>query len=109
MLGGEYMEEKEFALRLSKLREKKGVSAREMSLAIGQNAGYINNIETCKAKPSLDGLFFICEYLGVTPSEFFQIDSSNPQKLNAIMEDMKKLSDEQLDTISSLVKGLIKK
>ena len=36
------MEEKDFALRLAQLRTKKGVSAREMSLAIGQNQGYIN-------------------------------------------------------------------
>lgn len=33
--------EKDFALRLARLLEKKSVSAREMSLAIGQNAGYL--------------------------------------------------------------------
>ena len=103
------MDEKDFAMRLARLREKKGVSARDMSLSIGQNPGYINNIETGKSKPSLDGIFFICEYLGVTPSEFFDMDSSNPSKLDAIVKDMKKLNDKQLDTIASLVKDLIKK
>lgn len=101
------MDEKEFAIRLARLREKKGVSARDMSLSIGQNPGYINNIETGKSKPSLDGFFYICEYLGVTPGEFFDIDSSNPSKLDAIIQDMKKLSDKQLDTIATLVKDLI--
>ena len=38
------MEEKDFALRLAQLRTKKGVSQREMSLAIGQNVNYINHI-----------------------------------------------------------------
>ena len=33
--------EKEFPERLETLRIKKGVSARSMSLALGQNAGYI--------------------------------------------------------------------
>ena len=103
------MDEKDFALRLARLREKKGVSARDMSLSIGQNPGYINNIETGKSKPSLEGIFFICEYLGVTPSEFFDMDSSNPSKLDAIVKDMKKLNDKQLDTIATLVKDLIKK
>ena len=103
------MDEKDFAMRLARLREKKGVSARDMSLSIGQNPGYINNIETGKSKPSLDGIFFICEYLGVTPSEFFDMDSSNPSKLDAIVKDMKKLNDKQLDTIATLVKDLIKK
>ena len=103
------MDEKDLAIRLARLREKKGVSARDMSLSIGQNAGYINNIETGKAKPSLDGIFFICEYLGITPSEFFDTESQNPSKLSAIVEDMKKLTDSQLETIAALVKDLIKR
>ena len=44
-LGMYYMDEKDFALRLARLREKKGVSAGEMSLSIGQNPAYINSIE----------------------------------------------------------------
>ena len=103
------MEERDFAHRLAILRTKAGVSARDMSLSIGQNPGYINNIETGKSKPSLDGIFFICEYLGVTPSEFFDLESSNPSKLDSIIKDMKKLNDQQLDTIAALVKDLIKK
>lgn len=60
------MDEKDFALRLAQLREKKNVSAREMSLAIGQNPGYINNIESGKSLPSLPGVFYICDYLGIS-------------------------------------------
>lgn len=103
------MDEKDFALRLARLREMKGVSARDMSLSIGQNPSYINSIENGKAKPSLDGIFYICEYLGVTPSEFFEIESPNPSKLDGIIADMKKLNDKQLDTIAMLVKELVKK
>ena len=103
------MEEKDFSLRLARLREKKGVSARDMSLSIGQNPGYINNIETGKSMPSLTGIFYICEYLGVTPSEFFDLESTNSGKIDAIVQDMKHLDDAQLDTIAALVKGLRKK
>lgn len=103
------MDVKDFALRLARLREMKGVSARDMSLSIGQNPGYINNIETGKSKPSLEGIFYICEYLGVTPSEFFDTEVSNPSKLDSIIADMKKLNDKQLDTIATLVKDLIRK
>ena len=103
------MEEKDFSLRLARLREKKGVSARDMSSSIGQNPGYINNIETGKSMPSLTGIFYICEYLGVTPSEFFDLESTNPGKIDAIVQDMKHLDDAQLDTIAALVKGLRKK
>ena len=51
------MDEKDFSLRLAQLREKKGVSARDMSLSMGQNPGYIYNIESGKSKPSLSGIF----------------------------------------------------
>jgi len=44
------------ARRVQKLRDTKGVSARDMSLSLGQNTGYINKIETKQAKPSIDGL-----------------------------------------------------
>ena len=100
------MNEKDFAIRLARLREKKGVSARDMSLSIGQNPGYINNIETGKSKPSLEGFFYICDYLGITPSDFFDTESSDPSKLNSIIKDMKKLNDKQLATIATIVKDL---
>lgn len=56
------MEEKDISLRLAQLRNKKGVSARDMSLSIGQNPGYIHNIESGKSLPSLMGLLYICEF-----------------------------------------------
>lgn len=51
------MDERGFCDRLSQLRMQKGVSARDMSLSIGQNPGYINNIETGKALPSMSNFF----------------------------------------------------
>lgn len=51
------MIEKMFAKRLSELRMLKNVSAREMSLAIGQNQGYINNIENGNNLPSMMAFF----------------------------------------------------
>ncbi len=102
------MNDKDFAIRLSQLREKKGVSARDMSLSMGQNPGYINNIESGKALPSLTGFFYICEYLEITPGEFFDPVSTDPTRLNNIIEDLKLLSDTQLDIISALIKDMCK-
>ena len=103
------MYENEFQTRLAQLREKKGVSARDMSLSIGQNPGYINNIETGKALPSMSGFFYICEYLQLSPKDFFDIDARNPEKLNELIKDLKKLDDKQLDSIASIVQGLVKR
>ena len=106
--GGDSMDEKDFSLRLAQLREKKGVSARDMSLSMGQNPGYINNIESGKSMPSLSGIFYICEYLGITPAEFFDMEAQNPTKLNEIIANLKRLDDRQLDTISMLIRDIVK-
>lgn len=102
------MYEEEFPTRLAKLRTKKGVSSREMSLSIGQNTGYISNIECGKALPSMSVFFFMCEYLQISPSDFFDVENDNPEKLRQLIMDLKKLDDEQLDLITAMVRNLIK-
>ena len=102
------MYEEDFPIRLAKLRTAKGVSARDMSLSIGQNAGYINNIETGKALPSMAAFFFICEYLNITPRDFFDLDAQEPEELQNIIENLKKLDKKQLDSISTIVSELTK-
>ena len=102
------MNEEKFANRISQLRLKKGVSARDMSLSIGQNPGYINNIETGKALPSMKSFFFICEYLGVTPMEFFNYDSSKPKELEMLCNDLNKLSDIQFKSVQTIISDLAK-
>lgn len=100
------MDEKDFSMRLATLRTKKNVSAREMSLSIGQNQGYINHIESGQGTPSLSGIFYICEYLGITPSQFFDFDIKNPEKLNKINEYLKKLNDKQLNALEMFLKSM---
>ena len=102
------MYEDAFPLRLAQLRAKKGVSARDMSLSIGQNHAYINNIESGKALPSMTTFFYICEYLNITPADFFDIESKNPERLKGLIEDLKHLDDKQLDNIAEIVKSLVK-
>ncbi len=63
---------KRFADRLAQLRIISGKSARDMSLTIGRNPGYINNIEKGNTLPSMLEFVCICDYLGVTPAYFFE-------------------------------------
>lgn len=101
------MYEDYFAERLSALRSKKNVSAREMSLALGQNESYINRIENKKAFPSMQIFFYICEYLNISPKDFFDFDIIYPETLNDLIIELKKLNPQQLDTIHKLVKELV--
>ena len=100
--------EKDFSIRLTQLRQQRNVSAREMSLAIGQNAGYINNIECGKAFPSMSLFFAICEYLDVSPMDFFDFDRQNPKRRAAIDQALNRLTDEQLAHIGYIVQELSK-
>lgn len=102
------MYHEEFVSRLTELRLKHGVSARDMSLSLGQNSGYINNIECGKALPSMSVFFYICDYFHITPADFFEINNPNPEKISEIVENLKLLDDEHLTIIHNLVKGLIK-
>ena len=103
------MEQKEFSERLTKLRLEKGVSARDMSLSIGQSAGYINNIENGIAFPSMTVFFYICEYLNITPMEFFETDMHSPSKNTELLEAVRGLDTEQLSLVIAVAKGLARK
>lgn len=46
-------------------------SMHNMAGSIGQNPGYINGLENKKGLPSMTVFFYICDYLNVTPKEFF--------------------------------------
>lgn len=99
----EKLQEEAFSLRLSKLRLQKGVSARDMSLSIGQNPGYINNIETGKTMPSMSGFFYICDYLQISPQEFFNTDTSNPKQTREVVEAFNRMDSEKRQNLSQLI------
>jgi len=103
------MFEKEFQNRLIQLRTQHGVSARDMSLSIGQNQNYINNIESGKALPSMSAFFFICDYLGITPSEFFNTKAENPERLRQAIDQLESLGSDEFKNIIAVINDLAKK
>ena len=46
-----------FPERIAELRTQRGVSARDMSLSLGQSESYINKIENRRTLPSMAGFF----------------------------------------------------
>ena len=100
--------EQSLGKRIAQLRTAKGVSARDMSLSIGQGAAYIHNIENRKTMPSMRGFLYICEYFNISPKDFFDMDSANPETLNEIITDLKALTPEQLSNIAGIVRDLKK-
>ena len=53
--------------------------------------------------------FYICDYLQISPQEFFDDESQAPHTLSELMESLKSLSPKQLDLINSIVVEFQKK
>ncbi len=93
-----------FAERLAELRLAKGVLARDMSLSLGQSVNYINAIESNRSLPSMTNFFYICKYLGVTPSEFFAVKVKAPDKVKKLTDLVERLPANDIDLLINLVK-----
>lgn len=98
-----------FPGRVAALRTQKGVSARDMSLSLGQSESYINKIENGRTLPSMTGFLYICEYLGVTPSQFFDAAARSPVRSKALEDELEKLLPEQAEHILQVVRDLIRR
>lgn len=95
--------------RIQELREKKGVSAREMSLALGQNHSYINKVENGISLPSFEVLSYICEYLNISESAFFNMANQHPAEINTLVTEAQKLNRESLKLLIEIAKQLNEK
>jgi transcriptional regulator with XRE-family HTH domain len=108
-LGQEYHAAIEnLAIRIAKLRIEKGISAQKMSVAIGRSRGYIAQLERKHNLPSMNEFFYLCDFLGITPREFFDEEIESPAIYLELMNNIKKLDTEQLTNINGIVKALLK-
>lgn len=95
-----------FSARLAQLRTEKGVSARDMSLCLGQSESYINKIENKRTMPSMSGFFYICEYLDVEPRDFFDVQLASPSKAEEIKTAIGKLPAHKAEHILQIIKDM---
>lgn len=85
--------------RITELRIKKDVSENRMSLELGHSKSYIQSISSGKSLPSLGEFISICDYLEVTPKDFFDNEIDEPQRINRLFCYAKTLSPESLDIL----------
>lgn len=95
--------------RISELRTKKGVSEYKMSADLGHSKSYIQSISSGKALPSMGEFLYICEYLGVTPKEFFDTDIAEPQLVAKLSRLVQKMQTDDLEALINMAERLISK
>lgn len=90
------MTEKEIRDRITKLRMDRNLSENRLSTDLGQSISYIQSITSGRALPSLKALMNICEYFGVSMSEFFEerLPSASERTLRREIEE---LTDEDIE------------
>lgn len=95
--------------RISELRVQRGLSEYRMSTDLGHSKSYIQSISSGKSLPSLAEFFYICDYLNISPRDFFDTELEEPLEIAKLVKTAKELSPDDLDLIISLAERLNKK
>ena len=85
--------------RITELRLKKNISEYQMSLDLGKNKSYIQGISSGRSMPSMKQFFEICDYLEITPIEFFNTEKKEQALFWEAAAIMKELSHEDLEAV----------
>lgn len=99
-------DEKFIRERITKLRLNKNVSEYRMSIDLGHSDSYIRNITSGKALPSMSEFLYICEYFNISPKEFFDQESKNPELINELVSISNGLSNDDLLVLISMAKRM---
>ncbi len=100
------MDEKFIRDRITYLRMQKSVSEYKMSLDLGHGKSYIQSIASGRALPSMSEFLYICDYLDVSPKDFFDPELKDPVLLEQAVSSMKELSNPDLRLLISIIDRL---
>ena len=79
-----------------------------MSLDLGHSRSYMQGISSGRALPSMTEFLAICDYLEVTPKDFFDEGNTNPTLLQATLDKLKGLPESDLLIIYTMAERLQK-
>lgn len=94
--------------RITQLRLKKGVSEYQMSYDLGHSRGYIYNISSGKALPPLKEFFAICDYFEITPQQFFDESTQNPELLQKALDGIQQLDESDLLMLLGIINRFLR-
>lgn len=103
------MDEKYVKDRITELRMQANISEYQLSLELGHSKSYIQSITSGRANPLLSALFEICNYFNLTPLEFFDKDLNHPDTMHNIINNLKLLSNDDLEFFNEALNRYINK
>lgn len=57
----------------------------------------------------MSNFFYICEYLNVTPQEFFNFSEEPSNGMNALTDQLQQFDSEQINALATFIKTIVKK
>lgn len=93
--------------RVTSLRLQKGISEYKLSKNIGKCNNYINKVSSGKLIPTIETLFSICEYFGITLSQFFQKENpADALTASQILAILPSLNEDQLKSLLVIINSM---
>ena len=93
--------------RITELRIKKGIAEHRMSIELGHSRSYMQGISSGRALPSMTEFLAICDYLDVSPKEFFDDENANPPLYRETLKRIILLSEEDMEIIKIIVERML--
>ncbi len=90
--------------RYAKIRLAHNISARKLSMELGQSTEYINQIENGRCLPSVEGLLNFCDYFQISVGEFFEERFQYPVQYSKIIEELNRMDEQTVGKIYELLK-----
>lgn len=89
--------------RFAVIRNAHNISARKLSIEMGQSSEYINQIENGRKMPSLEGLFNFCDFFNISIGEFFDATQVYPVEYKELISKLNKLNKDELSHIMKTI------
>ena len=73
------------------------------------NTVYVHNISSGKATPPMKEFFAICEYFELTPQQFFDEGTQNPELIQKAINGMKQLDEKDMLMLLGFINRMLEK
>ena len=80
-----------------------------MSLDLGKNKSYIQSLSSGRSLPTMQNFLDICDYLDVSPQQFFDTDLHNLPLFEKAVELIKQLDDDDMLALIPMLNRLVQK
>lgn len=100
------MDEKFISQRITQLRLQSNISEYRLSMELGKSVGYVQAISSGRSLPSVEQLYNMADYFGMTVSEFLDPGNQDPPVVRAAIRELRRLGEEDARLILDVIRRM---